>query len=70
MALRKSNRGHTARFDWEDGTTRVNVAFIDKGPSKSTVALAHQRLTDTTEAGTTKAMWKRRLAQLKSFLES
>jgi Domain of unknown function (DUF4287) len=70
MLLRTSQPGRSARFDWEDGSTRVNVDFVDKGPSKSTVAVAHERLADADEAETTKAMWKERLAELKSFLES
>jgi hypothetical protein len=70
MSLRTSQAGRSARFDWEDGSTRVNVGFSDKGPSKSAVAVAHERLADADEAETTKAMWKERLAELKSFLES
>lgn len=70
MSLRTSQPGRSARFDWEDGSTRVNVGFIDKGQSRSTVAVAHERLADPEEAETTKAMWKERLAELKSFLES
>jgi hypothetical protein len=31
-------------------STRVNIGFTDKGPSKSTVALAHERLADADEA--------------------
>jgi hypothetical protein len=70
MSLRNSRPGHSARFDWEDGSTRVNVGFIDKGPSKSAVAVAHERLVDAKQAETTKAMWKQRLTDLKSFLET
>jgi hypothetical protein len=70
MSVRTSQPGRSARFNWEDGSTRVNVGFIDKGPAKSTVALAHERLADADEAETTRALWKKRLAELKSFLES
>lgn len=70
MSLRTSKRGHTARFDWEDGSTRVSVSFDEKGPSKTTVAVAHERLPDAEAAETTKASWRRRLAGLKAFLES
>jgi hypothetical protein len=70
MSLRTSQPGSSARFDWEDGSTRVNVDFTAKGPSRATVAVAHSRLADADEAEATKAMWKRRLAELKSFLES
>ena len=69
MTLRTSRPGHSARFDWEDGSTRVNVGFIDKG-EKSVIAVAHERLPDAAVAETTKGVWKERLAELKSFLES
>jgi hypothetical protein len=70
LSLRTSQPERSARFDWDDGRTRVNVEFADKGPSKSTVALAHARLADVDEAKTTKAQWKERLAALESFLKS
>lgn len=31
MSLRNSQPGRSARFDWEDGSTRVNVASSTKG---------------------------------------
>jgi hypothetical protein len=52
-----------------DGTTRVNVWFVGKSPSKSQVALAHERLPDADLAETIKAMWRERLVALKSMLE-
>jgi uncharacterized protein YndB with AHSA1/START domain len=70
MALRTSRPGRIARFDWGDGSTRVNVTFEEKGPRKSTVAVAHERLADPAAAETAKAAWKERLAALKSLLES
>jgi hypothetical protein len=70
MMLRTSQPGRSARFDWENGSTRVNVGFSQKGPAKSTVGVAHERLGNADEAETMKAMWKQRLAELKSFLES
>lgn len=70
MSLRTSKPGRSARFNWEDGATRVNVGFIDKGPSRSGVAVAHEKLATADEAETTKAMWKDRLAELKSYLEA
>jgi hypothetical protein len=70
MLLRTSQPVRSARFNWEDGSTRVNVGFTAKGPSKSIVALAHERLADADEAETAKALWRDRLAELKSFLES
>jgi hypothetical protein len=70
MSLRTSQPGHTARFDWGDGATRVSVSFEDKGPAKATVAVAHERLPDPDEAEAAKASWRERLTNLKSFLEA
>lgn len=70
MTLRTSQPGHTARFDWGDGTSRVSVSFEDKGAAKATVAVAHERLPDADEAEVRKASWRERLADLKSILET
>lgn len=70
LRLRTSQPGRSARFDWEDGTTRVNVGFETKGPTKSMVAVAHEKLPDADEAEKAKAAWRDRLATLKSYLES
>jgi hypothetical protein len=70
MSLRTSQAGRTARFDWEDGATRVSVSLEVKGPSKATVAVAHERLPDPDEAEAAKVSWRTRLAGLKSFLEA
>jgi hypothetical protein len=70
MRVRTSQADRTARFDWEDGSTRVNVSFVEKSPSRSTVAVEHQRLPDADDAERAKVSWRRRLADLKSLLES
>jgi hypothetical protein len=70
MVLRTSQTNHTARFDWGDGSTRVSVSFIEKGPAKATVSVAHERLPDPDEAESAKASWRERLADLKVFLEA
>jgi hypothetical protein len=70
MRVRTSQPGRSARFDWEDGSTRVIADFLKKGPSKSMVAVTHERLPDADEAETTKAAWRQRLTELKSYLES
>ncbi|MGZ8604530.1 MAG: DUF4287 domain-containing protein [Actinomycetota bacterium] len=69
MSLRTSQPDRTARFSWGDGSTRVSASFDDKGPSKSTVAVAHERLPDADEAETAKLSWRMRLSDLKSSLE-
>jgi hypothetical protein len=60
----------TARYDWEDGSTRLIVGFEAVGDAKSRVALSHERLPDEDEAARLKAFWRERLAELKAQLET
>jgi hypothetical protein len=60
----------SARFDWEDGATRLVVGFVDKGAGKSQVALSHERVPDAEVAAELKAYWRERLTALKALLES
>lgn len=66
---RTSQPGKSARFDWEDGTTRVNVGFTAKDKGRSQVALAHERLPDAESAERMKGHWRERLGELKTLLE-
>jgi hypothetical protein len=70
MRERTSQPGRSARFDWEDGGTRVNVYFTPKGESECQVAVAHERLPDAETAQEAKAAWRERLTTLKAMLES
>jgi hypothetical protein len=70
MRLEASQANRSARFVWQDGSSRVNVDFIGKGRSKATVTLVHDRIADPAEAQGLKADWRERLNELKSFLES
>ena len=67
---RTATRPRSARFDWDDGATRVVVGFESKGESKSLAALAHERLPDSAEAERMKAFWRERVAELKKLLEA
>jgi hypothetical protein len=69
MRKRTARLGRSARFDWEDGATRINVGFIGKGKGKSQVAVEHELLPDATAAEKAKAYWRERLAELKNMLE-
>jgi hypothetical protein len=66
---RTATRPKSARFDWGEGQTRVNVTFLTKSESKSTAALEHRRLADADQAERMKAYWRRRVAALKEVLE-
>jgi uncharacterized protein YndB with AHSA1/START domain len=67
---RAATRPRSARFDWEDGGTRVNVTFAAKDGARSVAALEHARLGDAEEAERMKAFWRERLTALKSRLEA
>jgi len=69
LRLRTATSPRTARYDWEDGSTRVNVGFVDAGEAKSRVGLSHERLPDADAADEMKAWWRARLTALKSQLE-
>jgi hypothetical protein len=67
---RTSRPGRSARFDWHDGATRLNVSFLAGGEAKSQVAVEHERLPDPAAVERTKAYWRERLTVLKTLLES
>ena len=67
---RSSRRAESARFDWSGGSSRVGVDFESKGRGRSAVAVSHERLATERDAQKMKEMWKERLTELKSFLET
>jgi Domain of unknown function (DUF4287) len=69
LRLRTATSPRTARYDWEDGSTRVIVGFESAGDAKSRVALSHERLPDADAADAMKAWWRERLTALKAQLE-
>lgn len=69
LRLRTATPHRSARYDWEDGSTRVNVWFSDLGTSKSRIAVAHERLPDADTADEMKAWWRERVAALEPLLE-
>lgn len=69
LSERTATRTRSARFDWGHGGSRVNVTFLSKEATKSTVALEHRRLPDAGEADRMKVYWRQRLGALKEVLE-
>lgn len=66
---RTTQTGRSARFDWPDNGTRVNVTFTASGDAKSQVGVEHEHLPDARTAEAMKAYWRERLAILKDVLE-
>jgi len=70
LTTRTATRPRSARYDWEDGSTRVIVSFEAKGPRKATVYVSHERLPDADTAEAMKAYWRSALVDLKAHLEA
>jgi hypothetical protein len=69
MRERTSQLGRSARFDWEDRSTRISVTFSETSPGRCDVAVEHERLPSAQAADRTKAFWRDRLGSLKALLE-
>lgn len=69
MRKRTSQPPRSARFDWEDGNTRVNITVIAEGRNKSQVGLEQELLPNAEAAEKAKSYWRERLAALKDLLE-
>jgi hypothetical protein len=69
LSPRRSTAERTARFDWEDGASRVVFWFEGLGDAKSRVAMEHERLPDKAETDRMKAYWRSALARLRDLVE-
>jgi hypothetical protein len=67
---RTSQPPRSARFDWQEGKTRVLAGFYPKGKAKSQVALAHERLPSAAAAKKAKTYWSGRMTALGPMLTS
>ena len=68
--VRTARPGRSIRANWDDGSTRLVVAFTARGQAKSQVALVHERIPDAATADKLKAWWRERVAVLKQVLEA
>jgi hypothetical protein len=69
LRVRTARPGKSITADWEDGSTRLSIGFVAKGPDKSQVALAHEKVATAEQADELKAFWRERLKMLKEVLE-
>ena len=70
VEVRTAQAARSIRANWDDGSTRLVVAFTARGESRSQVALAHQRVPDATTADQLKRFWRERMAALRQVLEA
>jgi uncharacterized protein YndB with AHSA1/START domain len=70
VEVRTARPPKSIRASWDDGTTRLVIAFTARGEAKSQVALTHERVPDAGTADKLKAFWRERMAALKQLLET
>ncbi len=67
LTIRTSQPDRSARFDVAGGGIAA-AGFIDKGPSKASVAIQFERLPDERAVEATRAAWRERLGSLAEHL--
>jgi Domain of unknown function (DUF4287) len=70
VEVRTARPARSIRANWDDGSTRLVIAFTARGEAKSQVALVHERIPDAGTADELKAFWRGRMAALKELLEA
>ena len=70
VEVRTARPAKSIRANWDDGSTRLVIAFTARGEAKSQVAPAHQRVPDAGAADKLKTFWRERMAALKQVLEA
>lgn len=69
LRLRTATAPRSSRWDFHDGSTRVNAGFEAVKQGRSRVALSHERLPDAAALERMKGYWRERLLALKTRLE-
>jgi hypothetical protein len=68
LRMSTATKHKTMRMKWSDGTP-VEAYFLEKGPSKSQLALSHRKLTSRAEAARLRTYWAERLVKIGEMLE-
>jgi hypothetical protein len=68
LRMSKATKHKTMRLKWSDGTP-VEAYFVEKGPSKSQLALQHRGLGSRAEAARLRTYWGERLVAIGAMLE-
>ncbi len=67
VSVKSSAIGKRMRIAWDDGTP-VQLGFLSKGPTKSVVAIQHQKLPDKAAADAMKRAWSEHFDRLAELL--
>lgn len=69
LKVRTTTKNKSARFDFEDGSSRVVAWFDPKERSKTTVTLQHEKLSSSKAVDEMRVFWKERLGELAGILK-
>lgn len=69
MGLRTATPPRLARWDWEDGSTRIVLGIEAVDAHKSRLGLNHEKLPDADTAEEMRLWWRERVQALKELLE-
>ena len=70
FSIHKSTASKSIRARWGRGSSRIDVDFSEKGPSKSQVTVQHRRIETSEAAAQMKAYWAKKLSALEAFTRS
>ena len=68
VTIRKATPDKSLRITWTDATSTLEVAFNDKGASKTQVVVQHSKLADSDQAERMKEYWRDALERLNGVL--
>ena len=69
MRERTTTPPRLARYDWEDGSSRIVLGIDEVDAHKSRLGLNHEKLPDADTAEEMKLWWRERVSVLKALLE-
>ncbi len=69
MRERTTTPPRLARYDWEDGSSRIVLGIDEVDVHKSRLGLNHEKLPDADTAEEMKLWWRERVSVLKALLE-
>jgi uncharacterized protein YndB with AHSA1/START domain len=70
LTIRSSTQNKSLRATWNDGKTRLAIAFAETAKNKTQVVVQHSRLPDAKAASRMKTYWSTALDRLRDTLES
>jgi hypothetical protein len=68
FSIHKATASKSIRARWGRGVSRIDVDFLEKGPTKSQVTVQHNRIETSDAAEQMKAYWAKKISALEALL--